>query len=581
MWNKIKGWLAPPIFEDEEDNRVTGLLNGILLTFIILVVPVAAGFLIDDPDNTIRVGVTALLLAISLVAYGVMRLKYIQAAGILFLFGLWLLMTLFVVRIGGVRLPAFAFFVVIIMAAGMLLGTRSVVMFGLLGFASGAIALFAELNDLQAVAYEEYGLDVTGIWIAQTAIILIVAPLSYFTTRSISHTMKRLRHEERELTVSNKKLEAIRGTLEERVAARTRGLELVTTLSERLTGILDFDQLLVELVNQVKEGFDYYHAHIYILDEQRQSLIMTAGVGEAGAQMKAEGHHILLNAPTSLVAQTARTGEIVNVSDVHQSPNALPNPLLPDTCSEMAVPIIVDEQVVGVLDVQQDKIGGFDENDADLLRLLANQVAVAIRNAHLFDEVETALVEAQVAQERYVAQNWQISRSDVPDKECLYTQPGMLELSDATLETAQEQALAQNRPAIVPIDEYEVSPKPLVAPVSLAGQTIGALQLHKTDSEDTSKFWTEQDLEFVETILNQVAQSAENLRLFGETQEQAGREKTIREITDKLRAAPNLERLLEVATLELSQRLPVTHAELELGIETDKEHSTEKYLSRK
>jgi len=173
-------------------------------------------------------------------------------------------------------------------------------------------------------------------------------------------------------------------TLEQQVAARTQRLEVVATLSERLTAILDFDQLLTELVERVKETFGYYHAHVYILDEATQSLVMTAGAGDAGAEMKARGHRIALNAPTSLVAQSARAAEIVWVSNVRENEAWLPNPLLPDTYSEMAIPIIVDNQMVGVLDVQEDKVAGLDEGDANLLRSLANQVATAIRNARLF-----------------------------------------------------------------------------------------------------------------------------------------------------------------------------------------------------
>jgi GAF domain-containing protein len=121
----------------------------------------------------------------------------------------------------------------------------------------------------------------------------------------------------------------------------------------------------------------------------------------------------------------------------------------------------------------------------------------------------------------------------------------------------------------VPIDEYDGSSETLVAPVLLSGQPIGTLQLHKMDSEDTSQLWTEQDLEFVETILDQVAQTAENLRLFDETQERAAQEATIREITDKLRAAPNMDSLLETAARELGNRLGVQRTRLEFGIESD------------
>lgn len=189
------------------------------------------------------------------------------------------------------------------------------------------------------------------------------------------------------------------GSLEQRVAQRTHRLEIIALLSERLSAILDLELLLTGLVNQVKDNFGYYHAHVYLLDNTHQNLVMTAGTGMVGAEMKAKGHYIPLDAPASLVARAARTGEIVWVSDVREVRDWLPNPLLQDTYSEMVVPIMLEGQVVGVLDVQEDRVAGFDEGDANLLRSLAGHVAVAIRNAQLFEDVIIARQEAEKANE--------------------------------------------------------------------------------------------------------------------------------------------------------------------------------------
>jgi GAF domain-containing protein/HAMP domain-containing protein len=353
------------------------------------------------------------------------------------------------------------------------------------------------------------------------------------------------------------------GSLEDRVTARTERLEIVATLGERLSAILKVEELLAEVVNQIKDKFDYYHAHIYLLDDEGQNLVIAEGVGEAGAEMKAKGHSIPLNAPTSLVARAARTGEIVTVDNVREAEDWLPNPLLPNTYSEMAVPIVLEGQVVGVLDVQQDKIAGLDEADASLLRSLVNQVAVAIRNARLFDEVETALAEAYAAQARYTEQSWEKAKIVTQHGQYHYARPGAPLLDETTLIEAKQQGLTQFKPTVVTINGQNSHPNLLVAPVTLRNQAIGALQLHPTTDDQA---WTEDDLLIVEAVSEELAQIAENIRLFEETRQRATREATIREITDKLRTAPTLDMLLETAARELGQRLGVRHTVLELGL---------------
>jgi GAF domain-containing protein len=325
---------------------------------------------------------------------------------------------------------------------------------------------------------------------------------------------------------------------------------------------LNLDELLTTMVNQVQRNFGYYHVHIYLLDDKNENLVVIEGTGNAGAEMKARGHYIALNTPTSLVAQAARNKQIVWVDNVREAPDWLPNPLLPDTQTEMAVPIIIEGKVVGVLDVQGDEVAGLDEADAGLLRSLANQVAVAIQNSRLFAQVETTLSETRAAQERYLSQAWQKSQAVLLTPEHLYTQPGAAALPPTIMAQAKQQALTQPQPAIITLEKDGSS---LVAPVTLAGKPIGAFQLHQLGADSQASPWTEEDLALVETILDQVAQTAENLRLFEETRERAGREQTIREITDKLRAAPTLNTLVKVAARELGEQLGVPHLMFELG----------------
>ena len=367
-------------------------------------------------------------------------------------------------------------------------------------------------------------------------------------------------------------LKELYGTLEERVADRTRRLEMIASLSEHLSAILNLEELLAELVNLVKDSFGYYHVHIYLVDEAQEKLVMAEGTGRAGVEMKAQGHSIPLKATKSLVARSARSGEIVSISNVREEDDWLPQPLLPDTYSELAVPIILEGRVVGVLDVQENKIAGLDEGDANLLRSLANQVAVAIRNARLFAKVETALAEAHAVQQRYVEQSWEKTKIISRGGQYYYVAPDAPPLDEAKQQMMAEVkrvAATKDYPTVIAVDDVDndkaQSPNTIVTSINLRGKTIGVLHLHPGSHD---RKWSYGDLTMIDTVVNQLTQAAENLRLFEEARERAERERTIREITDKLRAASSLDSLLETAARELGQRLGIPHTVLELGIES-------------
>ncbi|GAB4516247.1 MAG: hypothetical protein OHK0046_21250 [Anaerolineae bacterium] len=177
-------------------------------------------------------------------------------------------------------------------------------------------------------------------------------------------------------------------TLEQRVAERTRDLETVADVSSQTSTILEVDRLLQDVVDLTKERFGLYHAHIYLLNTTGDSLVLAAGAGHVGRQMVGEQRSISLNNVASIVSRAASTrrGQIVN--DVTKSDAFLPHPSLPNTRAELAVPLVARGQLLGVLDVQSDKIGYFRAEVLSIMELMASQIATAISNARLFESTE-------------------------------------------------------------------------------------------------------------------------------------------------------------------------------------------------
>lgn len=190
----------------------------------------------------------------------------------------------------------------------------------------------------------------------------------------------------------------------------TSQLRVAAELGKWISAILDPDQLLHEVVAQSQEHLDLYHVHVYLLDQipqeklmeadidqvnrmmRERNLVIHAGSGKVGMKLLEQGHTIPLDHQPSLVARAARTAEIVSVGDTSIEPDFMSHPLLPDTRSEVAIPLIAGSEVLGVLDVQDDHLHRFTQTDVNVLNTLAGQTAIALQNARLFAERKQAEV---------------------------------------------------------------------------------------------------------------------------------------------------------------------------------------------
>ena len=191
-----------------------------------------------------------------------------------------------------------------------------------------------------------------------------------------------------DLINANKELLSLQGGLEQRVAERTKALATSAEVSRRLSTIQSQMELVNEVVNQVTNAFGYYHTQIYFYDEAKENLVMAGGTGKAGEMMLAQFHKVAKG--RGLVGRAAENNQAVLVSDTSQNPDWLPNALLPQTKSEAAIPISIGAEVLGVLDVQHNRVDGLQQEDLDALQSISNQVAVAVGNARSYEKLREA-----------------------------------------------------------------------------------------------------------------------------------------------------------------------------------------------
>ena len=187
--------------------------------------------------------------------------------------------------------------------------------------------------------------------------------------------------------------------LEAQIQERSRALETNAEISYQITAILNLDDLLEYLVNRLQTEFGFNHTFIYLLDDDRERLVVAEGTGSVGIELKERQHSILLNQSKSVIARAARVREILIVENLQETQDTLAR-LLPGVHTEMAVPITLgpEAEVVGVLDVRIAHSTVLDEGNINLMRSLANQIGVAIHNADLYSLAQRELTERQRAE---------------------------------------------------------------------------------------------------------------------------------------------------------------------------------------
>jgi len=196
------------------------------------------------------------------------------------------------------------------------------------------------------------------------------------------------------------------GTLEQRVADRTRGLELAAEVGRSVSRVRALDEMLRDAAEIIRAQFDLYYVQVYLLDASQANLVLQSGTGAVGEQLVNRGHRLTMNT-ASINGRAAIEKRSIVVSDTAASPTFRPNPLLPETRSEMAIPLLLGDRVVGVLDLQSANANALNNDSLPAFEALAGQLAVAVQNASLLEQAEEARAEVETQARRLVRRNWQ------------------------------------------------------------------------------------------------------------------------------------------------------------------------------
>lgn len=327
------------------------------------------------------------------------------------------------------------------------------------------------------------------------------------------------------------RLEELQGNLERQVAERTAQLEAVNEVGRVASSILDPNELVSRVVHLIADRFDYYYAAIFLISPDGQWAELRDATGEAGQVLKAQRHRLPIGG-RSMVSAAIQTRQARIALDVGQEAVRFNNPLLPDTRSEIALPLMVGDTVLGALDVQSTREAAFGEADIRTLQGMANQVAIALENARLFQETQASLAELRAIQRQYLADAWTRVASKAGD----------------SLEYLAEQGGAGQEG----VNQVEI-------PLALREQVIGQIRI---DSEDELG---PEERSWVEAIATQAALALENARLLEESQAQAARDRLLSEITRRIWQTPTIPGILQTTIRELGRALNVAEATIRIG----------------
>ncbi len=567
FWN----FLQTPTFEDKEQYRLGSLLHTItlgawLVPFAMLLVP-----LIFPQFKTRSIPAAIIVIFINLAVTLLTRSGYVRTASIIFVLSLTGTITFVSISFTAQPRPYILFFAWIIIFAGLLLGssaaTATAVYFAVL---QTTIIVLAENGTINSVNAQFS--PISNILVLAIGFLLISSTIN-LASRSIQNLDSQNRKDEENLKNSNQELTNLTDNLEKRIAERTGELESANlriekrakqfqTISQVTRAIIstqNLQDLLPQIAQAISAQFEFYHIGIFLINTNREYAILSASNSEGGERMLERSHKLRVG-QTGIVGNVAKTGKVRIALDTGADAIYFNNPDLPDTRSEMALPLIqANGEIIGVLDIQSKTPNAFYQEDIEILTTLADQVSIAIANARLYEDTQKALIEADMIYRQDLKIGWEkFSRSQKLAgirrrgmKSSFLAEP--LELPGAK-EVTQTGNIYQEKTG-------NTNTSQLTMAVKLRDEAVGILNIKAA----LGRKWSTDEMDIINAIVERAALAIENARLLDESRRIAVKERMISDISVKIGKGTEIETILKTAVRELGAQISGAQVTVEIG----------------
>lgn len=448
-------------------------------------------------------------------------------AGLLYAFGTYSTLTGGLASDGRVWLIGFSSLIAIFINPQISIGTSLL--------STGTLLLSGWLLNEGTLPLTDGNLTPLETWLSSSLIFLIINLIISGTLGILVGQLSNRLESERDM---REELEFDRQELREKTTDLERRhvqLRTAAEISQAIGSELDPDTIFQQTVSLLGERFGLYYAGVFVLDERGQYAVLRAGSGEAGKAMLQEGHRLIVGG-NSMIGQSIATEQPKIALDVGEEAVHFDNPHLPETRSELALPMISRGQVRGALTIQSVKEDAFDTEDITILQTIADSLATALENAELYQQSQSSLSEISTLHRQYLQEAWETVTSQREQLEIVYESP-QAPAPDQTLSTIE-------------------------VPLTLRDQQIGTVTL-ETENPDL----TAEEQAALRAITTQAALALENARLIEETQKRSQQERIVSDVTAKVQRAVRVDEALKITLQELGETLGASRGTIQLEIQ--------------